>query len=542
MKRFFIGMFVLAFLGAGVLGMGLSVLAEGKRVLRMTEAWPTYIDPAVGRDFSSSVALVNLYDSLVYPDSTGNSQPHVATSWEVSEDGLNWTFYLRDDVLFHDGTPLTAEDVKFSMDRLTTIGEGYGYLFVGRVERTEVVDDHTVRFYLTEPFGPFLSTLYRLYILNDAQVLAHTEKPGPYGEMGDYGRRWLLTNDAGSGPYMVKEFRLEEELVAIKNPAYWIPIPPEAPDEFRFIGTTEPATIRTMIARRELEITDTWQTEENLKAMAEIEGVKIVASRTGTPFVYMMHTRKPPTDDVHFRRAMAWAFDYETVRELIYPGSFPMIGPVPLSNAGAIAVDEYPHYRDLERAREELKQSKYYDRLDQYEVEVDWCAEVPDEEKVALLFMSNMADIGIKVKVVKTPWMTMIEEAADMKAAPHIQTSFVTPGIPEAGIALLGRYHSSSAQSYTQNEWLLDPELDAMIEDAIATVDQEERFAKYAAIQRHIAEICPTINVIEQARKHAYQAAYVDWPLEELPGQLMGYAYALRFIKIYPDKRAELLN
>jgi len=537
MKRFWVLCAVAVVVGTGLVG-----LAQARRVLRMTEAWPTYIDPAVGRDLSSSIALVNLYDSLVYPDSEGNPQPHVATRWEVSEDGLIWTFYLRDDVLFHNGDPLTAEDVKFSMDRLLTIGEGYAYLFLDRVEATEVVDPHTVQFRLSKPFGPFLSTLYRLYILNKNQVLAHIKTPGPYGDLGDYGREWLLTHDAGSGPYMVKEFRLEEELVAVKNPAYWIPIDPEAPDEFRFIATTEPATVRTMMARRELEITDTWQPEENLRAMAKIEGVEIRALRTGTPFVYMMHTRKPPTDDVHFRRAMAWAFDYETVREQIFPGALPMIGPVPLSNTGAVAVEEYPHYRDLERAKEELKQSKYYDQLGQYVVEVDWCAEVPDEEKVALLFMSNMAEIGIRVKLVKTPWMTMVEEAADMEAAPHIQTTFVTPAIPEAGIALLGRYHSSSARTYTQNEWLLDSELDAMIEDALRTTDDLKRFAKYAAIQHYIAEICPTINVFEQVRKHAYQAAYVDWPLEKLPEALMGYAYALRFIKVHPEKRAELLG
>ncbi|HIP98936.1 TPA: ABC transporter substrate-binding protein, partial [Candidatus Bipolaricaulota bacterium] len=209
-KRIGLGLCVLALVSFGLLGW-----AAGERVLRITFAWPTYIDPAVGSDFSSSSSFVNLYDTLVYPDVNGDPQPHVATRWDVSQDGKVWTFYLRDDVYFHDGTPLTAEDVKFSMDRITTIGEGYGFLFVGRIDHTEVVDEHTVRFYLVEPFGPFLSTLYRLYILNKELVEANIKRPGPYGDMGDYGKEFLLTHDAGSGPYMVKEFRVEEELVMI---------------------------------------------------------------------------------------------------------------------------------------------------------------------------------------------------------------------------------------------------------------------------------------------------------------------------------------
>jgi len=104
--------------------MALSVAAMAGGPLRATFAWPTYIDPAVGSDFSSSASIINLYDSLVYPDTNGNPLPHVATSWETSDDMLTWTFHLRDDVTFHDGTLLTAADVKYSMDRLTTIGEG----------------------------------------------------------------------------------------------------------------------------------------------------------------------------------------------------------------------------------------------------------------------------------------------------------------------------------------------------------------------------------------------------------------------------------
>ena len=510
-----------------VIALSTAALAGGP--LRVTFAWPTYIDPAVGSDYSSSSSIVNLYDSLVYPDTNGDPLPSIATKWEASADALTWTFHLRDDVKFHDGTPLTAQDVKFSMDRLTTIGEGYAFLFVGRVKSTTVIDDQTVQFKLAEPFGPFLSTLYRLYIVNKKLVLANIKKPGPYGDMGDYGKGFLVDHDAGSGPYQVKDFRVEEKLDMVKNPHYWIPIDPEAPDTVSFIGTTEAATVRTMMSRKELEISDQWQSLEALKALDAIDGVDIAAFSPGTEFYLMINTKKAPTDDIHFRKAMAWATDYQTVIKHIFPGAFQARGPLPQNVPGADPT-VFQYHRDLDKARAELALSKY-DPKD-YQVEFHWIAEVPDEEKVALSFMSNMADIGINVKVVKVPWMSVVEEMGKEDTSPNIVSVFDSSHYPEAGSLLESRYDSSSAATWEQNEWLLDKKLDGMIKDSLSTINRKERFAKYDQIQQYIVNLCPTIFLFEQVEKHAYQS-YVDWPAAHgKVNPVMGYNMAARFIKV----------
>jgi peptide/nickel transport system substrate-binding protein len=181
--------------------------------------------------------------------------------------------------------------------------------------------------------------------------------------------------------------------------------------------------------------------------------------------------------------------------------------------------------------------------LDEYPVEVHWCAEVPDEEKVALLFMSNMADIGINIKVVKVPWMSMVEECGLMETSPHIVTIFDAPSYAEAGAILEARYKSDSAATWEQNEWLLDENLDKMIDDAINTVDREERFKKYGDIQHYIVDLCPTLFLFDFMQKRPYQAQYVDWPAAKgkvIP--LLGYNLAGRFIKVYPEKRDALLK
>ena len=114
--------------------------------------WPAYIDPGVGNKAADMVAHLNLYDTLTFPLSDGTVAPLLAESWEANHEATEYTFHLMEHAKFHSGNPVTAKDVKFSMDRLLTMGEGYAYLF-SNVASTEVVDEHTVKFTLKEPSG-----------------------------------------------------------------------------------------------------------------------------------------------------------------------------------------------------------------------------------------------------------------------------------------------------------------------------------------------------------------------------------------------------
>ncbi len=495
-----------------------------RRVLRITFSWPNRIDPAVGNDYASSTSLANLYDTLVFPNAKGLVDPWLAESWDVSDDGLTYTFHLRGGVKFHDGAPLKASDVVYSFNRLREIGEGYAYLVTPDVESVTAVDDATVEFKLKRATALFLPSLVRLYVLNEALVKQNTKAEGPYGANGDYGKEWLQTHDAGSGPYKVKEFPLEQYLLMEKNNDWWGKFHPNAADEVRFIGTTEAVTVRTLLQNKELEISDQWQSFEAYQALAKVEGVEIAALPSMSSFYYMINTRKPPTDDVHCRRAMAYAFDYATAISLEWPGTRQMVGPVPATLAGHDA-SITPYTRDLDKAKAELAQCKYAGQLDQYPVDVNWVSEVPDEEKFALLFQANMADIGIKVDVVKVPWLSLVENTSKLETSPSIATIYVSSDLPEAGLMLKQRYHSSTTGTWQQNEWLQDPQLDAAIDDALATLDDAERFAKYAQIQQQLVELAPSIWIYDQVEKHAYRTC-VDWPAVRGETSLvMGYVF-----------------
>jgi peptide/nickel transport system substrate-binding protein len=484
--------------------------ASGAKVLRITFSWPNRIDPAVGNDYVGSTSLANLYDSLIFPNAQGGVDPWLAESWDVSDDDLTYTFHLRQGVKFHDGSELKASDVVYSFNRLKTIGEGYAYLATAGVKEVKAEDDATVTFTLEQPSALFLPSLVRLYIASEALVKQNTKAEGPYGENGDYGKEWLQTHDAGSGPYMVKEFPLEQYLLMEKFDDWWGEFNPNAPDEVRFIGTTEAVTVRSLMDNKELEITDQWQSFEAYQALEEIEGVEIAALPSMSSFYYMVNTKKPPTDDIHCRKAMAYAFDYDAAVGLEWPGTKQMVGPVPASLAGHNP-NVFVFKRDLDKAKEELAQCKYANELDQYPVSVNWVAEVPDEEKWALLFQSNMAEIGVKVDVVKTPWLSLVENTSKLETSPSIATIYVSSDLPEAGLMLKQRYHSSTTGTWQQNEWLQDTELDQAIDDALVTLDEKERFEKYAQIQEQLAELAPSIFIYDQVEKHAYRDC-VDWP------------------------------
>jgi peptide/nickel transport system substrate-binding protein len=511
------------------------------KLLRVGFAWPTRIDPAVGSDYSSSTAFTNLYDPLVFPTTTGEVKAWVAESWNASEDGFTWNFTLRDDITFHSGRQLKSDDVLFSMERLITIGEGYAYLFSPYVNLTAstAIDDYTVQFKLKTTFGPFLKTLARLYILDKEEVLAHTveSEEFDYPPNEDLARGWLLTHDAGSGPYKVKEVVLEDHVYMDRFDDYWSEMKTGSPDEIRMLALAIPTTERTMLLKKELEISSQWLPEESLEDLSKA-GLLIGTHPGGDMFYFMMHTKKSPLDDIHVRKALAYAMDYDTVVAEIYKDNPLPKCVVPISLPGATELTMYR--QDLVKATEELQKSKYYPDIvnnpEDYEIEVHWCAQVPSEEPVALIFAESAEDIGLKVKVVKTQWGMMIDEMANQDLSPHIETIFVAAHYAEAGSLLLSRYHSDSAATWEQNEWLLNTTLDAALEDALSTVNTTERYEKYAEIESYLLDFCPSLFLFDHLVKYSYQS-YVIWPNvlgESIP--VMGYNIDGRTIEVIPSE------
>ncbi|MGH2560205.1 MAG: ABC transporter substrate-binding protein, partial [Thermomicrobiales bacterium] len=188
---------------------------------------PDTLDPHKTGSAQASTILRLAGDSLIAKDFDGNYVPSLATEWTISEDGLTWTFTLRQDVTFHDGTPLNAEAVKFSFDRIldpATVAITAAGL-IGPMASTAAPDEYTFQFTLSEPFAPLLDNL--------TGGTVSIVSPTAVESMGDeFGQKPILT-----GAWMVDEWRTGDRIILKRNPDYvWAP-PFLHQDEAAYIET-----------------------------------------------------------------------------------------------------------------------------------------------------------------------------------------------------------------------------------------------------------------------------------------------------------------
>ncbi len=509
----------------------LSGNADARGLVRTTFTLMPKFDPATGSDVAASASILNLYDSLVYPTADGNVEPNIATEWTTSEDGLVWDFKIRDDVTFHSGNPLTAEDVAYSMNRLLTIGQGYSFLFTGIVEKAEAVDSTTFRITCSKTYGPLLSALVRLYIV-DSKLLAENYESGSYGEYGDYGMNYLLSHDAGSGAYYLTDVQQDISISGERFEDYWKGYDPDSPEGFIFYATNEGVTVKAMMSRQELEISDQWQSAENIAEIAAMDGIEMVTNTTGQMLSLWVNNQKRPTDDPHFRKALGYLMDYASLCEVVLPGSIQnnsVISPVLLGS-----MDMYDFSYNLDKAKEELALSKYADSYQNEEIEIVWGSATPDREKVALMFQAAAQQVGLNVKVVQHPWSTIVELASSVESSPNITVLSLTPQCSDAGIQLNTLLHSGTP-TWEKMSWVQNDEVDAAIDEALAIIDTEERVAAYEAIQEDLKDICPMIPLVQSPELLCYQASYMEFN-PTIP--LQGYSFVLRDMRVYPEKRA----
>lgn len=509
---------------------------DGEGVVRYTLTSTPQIDPGVGADLGAATVLINLYDPLVMPKKDGSVEPWIAKEWTVSEDGKTWTFTIRDDVKFHSGNPLTAKDVAYTMQRLLDMGEGFGYLFSSTVKEVKAIDDTKVEFVCSKPTGTLLATLVRLYIV-DSKLVEENYAKGDYGDKGDYGKAFLLENDAGSGPYKVKEYAANSHVLCEQNTEYWNELDANAPKGFKAIGSNEAVTVKTMMERKELELTDKYQTSETINALGKVDGIDIMETNSGDIMYLLLNNSKAPTDDAHVRKALAYMMDYDVVCNDIFPSSTKADSIISSSALGHKKMNDYSF--SIEKAKDEIAKSKYANNIQDYPIEVCWVAETPDREKLALLIQAAADQIGVKVNVVKTPWASVVDNSSSPETTPNVTTTGFASDYSEAGGVFDSALSSKNAGTWMNCCWINDSKLDEMIDDALTTIDNDERVTKYEAIQDYLADECVMIPLCEETLRFAYQSAYVDYnsadPEYMIP--VMGYVNYMPDIRIYPDKK-----
>ena len=501
-------------------------------VLRLDEVAVGELDPAKASDYADSILMFNVYDTLVLPRQGGPGHvPHLAESWEGS--GNAYVFKLRSDVAFQSGNPMTADDVVFSLDRMKTLGVGLSFLF-GNVESAEAVDANTVRFTLAEPYAPFVSSLVRLPIVDKALVMENLGEGE--GDMGDWGQAYLSENGGGTGAYMVTAHNPQDETVMVKNPDYFLGIDDKAPDTVRLRYGLEAATVRTLIAQGEHDISSQWLPPEVKRALAEDGNQLLTEGGTGS-FYFKLNTAKAPLDDVNCRLALSNAFDYGSVLKLIAITDEISEGS---ASTGAITAGMFGArpagttiMRDVDAARDHLAKCRY-DPAD-FSVEISWIAEVPLEERLALLLQANLSEVGINSTIRKVPWAAFAAMVDSPETTPNVSQIFVTAVTGDPDTLLYGKYHSTKAGTWQSPEHLNDAEVDALLDAGRTGSSDAEREAAYSALNDRLLAIAPSIYAFDSqavfvARPNVIVPALSD-PDKAFGLDTMGFSFRLMEIE-----------
>jgi peptide/nickel transport system substrate-binding protein len=433
------------------------------------------IDPAVGHDGATAETQKNVYNALVrHIGNPPKVVSELAESWEVSADAKEFTFKLKKNAKFHDGTPVTAEAVKFSFERLHRIKKGVYWMFSDITDPTSMTtpDDYTVKITLKKPFAPFLDAMTWLFIVNPKQVKAN--------DKGDDGQAWLKDHDAGSGPFTVKTYKPGEiyEFDAVAD--YWGGWRTEG----RLAGyvrrvVREPSTRKILLEKGEVDAID-WPAPDDMQLLKQNNNVVVPAEGGIGVYNVKLNNQKGYTADPNVRRAIAYAFDYDALIKIM--GGLAILQEGPLSVRSPFAAKGLPIYRtDLEKAKAELAKSKWPNGG--FELEFAYVQGLEEERLTGEIMLAQLSKLNIKVKITPMLWSDAVAKFQKSDTSPDMFPIYSGTDYPDADNFLWQAYHSSQAGFWAAASHYKNPSFDKILEDARSTSDSQKRFDLYKKAQ-----------------------------------------------------------
>lgn len=378
----------------------------------------TSMDPHAHFEIGGALTNYATYEALVKitADDWNTPVPGLAESWDVSEDGLTYTFYLRPEAKFASGNPVTAEDVRFSWMRLRN-KRGLPSWFMGWVDEVEVVDDLTVKVTLLEPSPDFLAVATTPY-MSIMEAEAVRENGGTDAEDAattDTATPSLDQNSAGSGPFILTGWTRRNEIVMEANPNYW----GERPKVDRIVvrQVEDPTTALQMMQRGDMDLL--FRLDPDLVEDAEADPNLNVQVLETLDITHLTMTCSPdlsePLSDERVRRAIALAIDRDGLIESALRGyalKQPSILPIGLAGVDPNMAQE----RDLDGARALLADAGYEDGFSvtlSYPVAALW-------DVVAAKLQSDLAEVGITVELNPMDYSLLITETWEERKLPFM--------------------------------------------------------------------------------------------------------------------------
>lgn len=464
------------------------------------------LDPAIGYDWQNWSMIKSLFDGLMdYVPGTTELRPGLAESYEISEDGQTFTFKLWSGVKFHNGREMTAEDVKFSLDRVTAPAtqspgagffgmiDGYEAVAAGEADSLSgvtVVDPTTVEIKLSRPDATFLHVM----ALNFASVVPE-EAVAEHG--ADFGK-----NPVGTGAFKLGEWALGQRVVFTRNEDYWRDGLPYL-DQITFEIGQEPIVALLRLQSGEVDIPgDGIPPAKFQEVMADPEQKARVVEGGQLQTGYItMNVEIPPFDQKGVREAVNMAINKDRVVQMINNRALPANQPLPPSMPG---YDEsYEGYAyDVDAAKAKLAEAGFPDGFD---TEL-FVMNTDPNPRIAQAIQQDLSQIGIRAEIQSLAQANVIAAGGEKDAAPMIwsggmawiadfpdPSNFYGPILGCAG-AVPGGWNWS---------WYCNEELDKRATEADSIVDparQEERSQMWSKIYTDIMADAPWVPVFNEQR------------------------------------------
>lgn len=474
------GLLLIGILIIGVTGLAAFGQQQGGTLNYGLTGTIVTIDPGVSGDAMGMTVIRNIYDRLIEstPDGKG-IRPGLASSWTVSDDGLTYTFILVENATFHDGSAVTADAVKYSLERSMNLGKGWSDMLIEAIaeDGITVVSDYEIAIQLSKPTAFFLDLVAMpgpASVLNPAIVDANITDEDPFAET------FLFDNTAGSGPFKLVEWVHGQYLAMERNDSYWGTS--AYLDQVVMRVVPEPSTTSTMLQGGDLDIAGNLPTE--VFAMLDARDDINVVYTAGLAFSALYFDCSDEImGNVLVRKALSYAYDYETASEIVGNSGKELNGLL-LDGMMGHDPDRKPYEQDLLMARGLLAQAGYPNGFEMTVLYPAW-GTIPD---LMVVSQAAFAQIGVTMEIQEVtfgPYLDAVNNGDTPMFAWEGGPNFNDPHAQ-----LYSRVHSSqigTGSSGNINNYD-NPAVDALLEAGLIETDQEKRAELYAQVDRILFE------------------------------------------------------
>ena len=460
---------------------------------------------------TEALYMANIYETLLVvnpPDADELFSPALATDWSVSDDGLTWTFNLREGVTFHDGASLTADAVARSINLAREIG-GAGFIWFP-LDTVEAVDDLTVQFNLSypAPLELIVGSTYGAWIISPDALDAY-EADNTYFDAGIA---------AGTGPYMLAEYTPDAEVILMANENYWGGWSDSQFDIVQISIVADDVTQEQLFRGGEVDLALRLP-PSSYQSFIDDPDYTVFTEATLFNYVGFLNTLRPPLDDVAFRQAIAYATPYEQIIEVAAEGLATQArGAVP---EGVFPYSEdVPQYTyDVEMAQQLLEESGV--DPSSVSLRITYAAENAIEETMAPLLKDAWEEaLGIEVTIEAILFGQQWEEAkSDPPNAQDVFLLLYWPTYSDAGADnLWSMFRSSEAPFFNLSYWKNET-FDGLVDEAgiLSGTDAAGAFDLYTEAQTLMVEESPGLYFMDVSTWYA------------VPNYLDGFDYNLNY-------------